>query len=201
MPLTCDFTGSYYDPAPWTERPCAAEYSVPEGCPIHFVTGAPMPFDGWNLSAQVISPDGTGTLASSTTKSIGSDEQDFTVMDTLSCDCAWTTMHVSFQHMEVDVPSAVAGDSVILWGAGVQSQFEIEITAAAPCPTPEWPTEYRAGLACDRCPEPVDEDDDHWDGPGDFDVGCSAGGDPSLLLAGLVLLPFLRRRAKIVSSK
>lgn len=72
----------------------------------------------------------------------------------------------------------------------------VQIDPAGPCPAPEWPTEYNAALACDQCPEPdsdgdgvADADDRH-----DDSAGCAVGSDPSLIVVGLALLPFVRRR-------
>ena len=55
----CTFSGSYYDQAPWTEQVCAADYQVPAGCPIHFVTGAEL--TPANVVTQTVATDGTRT--------------------------------------------------------------------------------------------------------------------------------------------
>lgn len=202
MALYCDFSGSYYDQAPWTHEPCMAETSVPAGCPVHFVTGAPI--DPQQLQAFLLQSDGTKPQTPSSATVVGSDDRTFTLPDEFSCDCTPTQVGISFQRIAVDIPAATAGDSVTLWGVGYEAgPLEIEFTAPAPCPEPQWPEQYSVGLACDRCPDPdTDGDGVPDDQESDFDVGCAVGGDPSVILAGLALLPLLRRRrTKIVSSR
>ena len=202
MALYCDFSGSYYDPEPWTHQACAVDVAVPEGCPIHLVTGAQI--NPAYVMAQRVTSNGVATDTPSTLTSVGADHESFWVMEVNSCDCHFTTVAVTFEHLEIDVPGAVAGETVRLWGLLQGNGYEVQITAPGPCPTPEWPTEYSAALACDRCPEP----DNDGDGiPDDIDThddnaGCAVGGDPSVILVGLALVPFMRRRrAKILSSE
>jgi MYXO-CTERM domain-containing protein len=202
MPVTCDFYGSYYQPEPWGQA-CAVDVAVPEGCPIHFVTGTPI--NPAYITAERVAANGTATDTPNTATVIGTELVSFSVMDVSSCDCHQTSIGVEFQHVQVDVPAAVAGESVRLSGISYQSgAYEVQITAAGPCPAPEWPTEYHAALACDRCPE-MDSDGDGIpdpDDPHDDSAGCAVGGDPSVILVGLALLPFVRRRrAKILSSE
>ena len=203
MAVTCDFYGSYYDAAPWTHEVCPADVAVPEGCPIHFSTGAPI--DPAHITAQRVAANGTATDTPSTATSVGSEQVTFSVMDVYSCDCHQTNVAVQFEHIAVDVPGAVAGDTVRLWGTAYEGgTYEVQITAAAPCPAPDWSAVYHAALACDICPE-MDTDGDGIpdpDDPPDEASGCVVGGDPSVILAGLALLPFMRRRrAKILSSE
>jgi len=190
MGAYCTFTGSYYDPAPWTNEACPVDAAVPEGCPIHFVTGAPI--DPAHITAERVSNQLVMPTASTATI-IGSDEVTFSVMDVMSCDCAQTNVHVSFSHVSVDVPDAVAGESVRLQGVAYSApDYEVAITAPGPCPTPDWPSGYQAGLACDLCP--IDPDGDP-NTPNGSEGGCSAGGEPSLLLFAAAAL-FVRRRRR-----
>ncbi|HTL33418.1 MAG TPA: hypothetical protein VL326_09845 [Kofleriaceae bacterium] len=200
MSVYCDFYGSYYDPDPWTHKACAVEYSVPEGCPMHFSTGAPI--DLAHVAAK-LSSGGSLMDAPSTAMNIGSDQVTFSVMDVNSCDCHQTSIGVEFQHVEVDVPDARAGDIVYLQGTAFESgEYSVEIGPAGPCPTPEWPTEYHAALACDRCPVDGDTNGDGVPDLDNDDVGCAVGGDPSVILVAFALAPLVRRRrAKIVSSE
>ena len=185
MAGVCEFTGSYYEPSPWTDRPCAVDYSVPEGCPMHFVTGASI--DPANVMAYRISANQELTPTASTATIEGSDVAKLWVMDVASCDCEYTTVEVAFSHVAVDVPAAVAGERVQLFGGF--GDYEVAITEAGPCPTPQWPTGYWASLACDRCPEdPIDPTD-----PDGSSTGCSAGGEPSALLVAAILA-LVRRR-------
>ena len=194
MAAYCTFSGSYYDPSPWTEQVCAAEYEVPQGCPIHFVTGAPI--DPANVKAERVAANGDVTQTASTTTIDGADQRTFLLPDEFSCDCAQTPTTIAFSHVSVSVPAAVAGESVRLWGFS-GSGDEVMITAPAACPTVEWPTDYEVALACDRCPEPPpDSGNSHGDGPFGIDAGCSAGGgDASLLVVAMAaVLPLVRRR-------
>jgi uncharacterized protein (TIGR03382 family) len=193
----CMYSGSYYDPAPWTEQVCGADYEVPQGCPIHFVTGAPL--DPANVRAERVAANGDVTQTPSTATIDGEDDRTFLLPDEFSCDCAETLTTIAFQHVSVAVPAAVAGESVRLWGVAVSGgEDEVMITAPAPCPVVEWPTDYEVGLACDRCPPPPDNSGgSHGDGPFGVDVGgCAAGGgDASLLLVAVAaFLPLVRRR-------
>jgi MYXO-CTERM domain-containing protein len=194
MPFTCDFTGSYYNPDPWNNQPCAVEASVPEGCPIHFVT--PGPIDPMQIRAYRVPPAGDPIDTPHAVTVLGTDNATFSVMDVWSCDCAPTTIGVAFDRVELVVPDAVAGERVWFWGAGYQNH-DVSITAPGPCVTPEWPSGYSAALACDRCPDPQDYEDSNDDGPLDLEVGCSASGDGSpVLLLGLALLTLRRRRSR-----
>jgi len=197
----CMFSGSYYDPQPWTHQVCAVEASVPEGCPIHVVTGAQI--DTANVTAQRISGmTMTDTPASATI--IGTDLRSFTVPDEFSCDCAPTGIAVDFDHLSIAVPAAVAGYTIRLWGISYQAgQYEVTITAPAACPTPDWPTDYQVALSCDRCPEDPDtgggsgsgNDPDDLFGDGS-EGGCSVGSEPSLVVLVAVMLPLTRRRRR-----
>lgn len=202
MAFYCDFYGSYYDPEPWTHEVCPADAAVPEGCPIHFATGAPI--NPANIQAQRVAANGTGTDTPSTATIIGTEQVSFSVMDVFSCDCAWTSVGATFSHVEVDVPGAVSGDSIRLFGVAFEGgSYEVQITAPGPCPTPDWAAQYHAALACDICPEnPNDSDGDGVPDNKDDDGGCSVGGDPSAILVAFALMPLLRRRrAKILSSE
>lgn len=195
MAVYCDFYGSYYDPDPWTHQACMVDVAVPEGCPIHFVTAAPI--DPAQIVAQRVDTNGTATDTPSTATIIGSDQATFSVMDVTSCDCHQTNIGVEFDHIEVDVPAARAGETVYLQGIAFQSgSLAVQIDPAGPCLAPEWPTEYHAALACDRCPDPDSDGDGvpDSDDRNDNSAGCAVGGDPSLILVGLALLPFVRRR-------
>lgn len=194
MAVYCQFTGSYYDPSPWTEQVCAADYEVPQGCPIHFVTGAAI--DPANVMAERVAANGDVTETSNTATIDGEDDRTFDLPDEFSCDCAREPVAIAFQHVSVTVPNAVAGESVRLWGFG--GEHEVTITAPAACPQVEWPTDYEVGLACDRCPDPPDNSGgSHGDGPFGIEVGgCAAGGsDASLLVVAMAaFLPLVRRR-------
>jgi uncharacterized protein (TIGR03382 family) len=195
MPFTCDFGGSYYNPEPWVTTPCEIEVAVPEGCPIHFIAAGPL--DLTNITTSRKPGNGEHEITPNTATVVGSDDVTFSVMDVWSCDCAQTNIGVSFQHIELDVPAAMAGDSVSIWGTG--TDHYVRIDAAGPCPTPEWPSGYSAALACDRCPDPHDygEDQDSGGDPFDVDVGCTASSDASpLLLVALVLVMLRRRRSR-----
>jgi MYXO-CTERM domain-containing protein len=204
MAIYCEFHGSYYDPEPWTYQQCSADFAVPEGCPIHFVTSGPT--DPAAITAERVAANGMATVTPSSSTILGTDNAVFSVMDVWSCDCHQTNIGVQFDHVEVNVPGTVAGESVRLWARG-GSPYEIEILPAGPCATPEWPTQYTAALACDRCPVDPDHDQDGDGVPDEYDDdyepgGCAVGGDPSVILVGLALLPFMRRRrAKILSSE
>ena len=198
MAAYCTFSGSYYDPSPWTEQVCAADYEVPQGCPIHFVTGAQI--DLSHVMAERVAADGTATDTASTATIDGEDDRTFLLPDEFSCDCAQTLTAITFQHVVVSVPAAVAGESVRLSGIAFSGGGdEVLITAPAACPQVEWPTEYEVALACDRCPMDPDGSgsDHHGDGPFGLDVGgCAAGGgDASLLVVAMAaFLPLVRRR-------
>jgi uncharacterized protein (TIGR03382 family) len=194
MPFTCDFGGSYYNSEPWTSQPCEVEVAVPEGCPIHIIASGPV--DLSNISTMRVPATGDATFTPNTATIVGSDDVTFSVMDVWSCDCAQTNIHVLFEHIELDVPDAVAGERVAIWGTG--RDHDIFIMPPGPCVTPEWPSGYSAALACDRCPDPDDYDDDHHDDGGlDIDVGCSAGSDASpLILVGVAFLMLRRRRSR-----
>lgn len=196
MPVVCTFSGSYYDQTPWTEQACAVEYVVPAGCPVHFVTAAPiMPSD---ITAEKVAMDGSSTPVSSTASIVGTDSQGFVLPDEFSCDCAPTSVTINFQRFQVAVPTAQPGDGIVVRFPGQGQTVGFDIGAAGPCPAPEWPTEYDVGLACDRCPVDPGNDagsDPHGDEPLGIH-GCSTGSDPSLLaLSALALLPLARRRA------
>lgn len=194
MAVYCTFSGSYYDPSPWTEQVCAAEYEVPQGCPIHFVTGAAI--DPKNVMAERVAANGDVTETASTATIDGEDDRTFDLPDEFSCDCAREPVTIAFSHVSVSVPAAVAGESVRLWGAAFSGgEHEVMIIAPGPCPAVEWPTDYEVALACDRCPEPP-PDNLHGDGPFGIDAGCNAGGgDASLLLVAMAaFLPLVRRR-------
>jgi hypothetical protein len=198
--MVCDYSGSYYDSAPWTEKACSADEAVPAGCPVHFVIGTEL--DVSSISAAKVAMNGTTTPVASTATRLDAILKTFTLPDEFSCDCTPTATGVQFSRYEVAVPSAQPGDAIeisaIAFGG---SPLYYTVTAAGPCPDPAWPTEYHVALACDRCPDPPDGSDgsDGSDGehasttPG----GCAAGGDPSLaLLAVLGALPLLGSRRR-----
>ncbi len=198
MVVSCDFYGSYYDADPWTHQACMVDVAVPEGCPIHFVAAAPI--DPTQITAQRSAANGTVIDTPSTATIIASDQVTFSVMDVSSCDCHQTNIGVEFDHLEVDVPAARAGETVYLQGIAFQSgSLAVQIDPSGPCPAPEWPTEYHAAIACDVCPDP-DSDDDGATDSDDNSAGCAVGGDPSVILVGLALLPFVRRRQRAAHS-
>src|SRR5690349_18781231 len=86
----CTYTGSYYDRTPWAESVCAADETVPAGCPANFVIGARVPLD--NVTAVRVGSDGTTTPLASTTTLVDTVSQGFTLPDELSCDCAPTNV-------------------------------------------------------------------------------------------------------------
>lgn len=196
MALYCQFSGSYYDPSPWTEQTCSSEYEVPQGCPFHFTTGAQI--DPTQLRTDRVAADGTSTEASNTATIDGEDQRTFLLPDEFSCDCAQTPTTITFEHVSVTVPAAVAGESVRVWGFSFGGGHEVAITSPGPCPTVEWPTDYEVGLACDRCPMDYDDGSGNsHDGPFGVDIGGCAvgGGDASLLVVALAgVLPLVRRR-------
>jgi hypothetical protein len=185
----CTFSGSYYDQAPWIEQVCAADYQVPAGCPIHFVTGAPLTPP--EVVTQTVATDGTRTQIANTTMLVGTDARTFSLPDEFSCDCAPEAVTINFQRVAVDVPTANPGDTIEIIAGHVGTTVDIGPPGA--CPAPDWPTDYEVALACDRCPMDGDYPDDP-NNPSDPDGGCAVGGDPSLLLAALGLLPLVRRR-------
>lgn len=190
----CTYTGSYYDPAPWTESACVADEMVPAGCPVHFVIGTQLP-DG-SVTADRVGSGGTTTPLASTTTLVDTVTQTFSLPDEFSCDCAPTETAIGFSRYAVAVPGAKAGDVIGLEIGGISTPFAYQIVAAGPCPAPDWPTDYEVALACDRCPgsdvppdgglpgDPVTPPEDH---------GCAVGGAPGVL-AALLLLPLARRR-------
>ena len=197
MPATmtpCTYTGSYYDQTPWTESACAADETVPAGCPVHFVIGAQLqPAD---VMVERVGSDGTTTPLPSTTTLVDTVSQGFTLPDEFSCDCAPSNVTIDFGRYAVAVPDAQPGDTISLVVAGA-APFTFQIAAAGTCPAPDWPSEYDVALACDPCPhgDPLPGDPPPGDMPGGGGHGCAAGGDPCVLLA-VLLLPLVRRRRR-----
>jgi uncharacterized protein (TIGR03382 family) len=187
----CTFSGSYYDQMPWAEQACTAEIAVPAGCPVHFVTGAQP--DPSSITAARVESDGTLTPLAATATPVDTVAQTFTLPDEFSCDCTPTQTNLQFQRFAVAVPGSNAGDFIAIQFAGLEgSAVEVEVTAAAPCPAAEWPTDYDVGLACDHCPMPPADSQGSQSSPG----GCDAGGAPSLCFGGLALLALARRRRR-----
>lgn len=195
MTAVCTFSGSYYDQTPWTEQACAADSIVPAGCPVHFVTAAPiMPAD---VTAEKVANDGSSTPTASTATLVDIDSRGFVLPDEFSCDCTPTSVTINFQRFQVALPGAQPGDAIALRFPGQGQSVGFEIGAAGPCPAADWPTEYDVALACDRCPS-----DPGGGGPGHDDeapgiAGCSAAVDPhALLLTTLIVVPVARRRRR-----
>ena len=200
--VTCTFYGSYYDPQPWAEQACMAEYSVPAGCPIHFVTAATV------MPSDVTVTDGSGSAAASTTTLVDSQVVQLDTIDVYSCNCDHTTESWTFQRFAVAAPSLQAGDyATISWPGFSGPAASVSITAAAACPTVEWPSSYVSAIACDRCPQdPIGSGSGSDPGSGAGPIfpsrngsGCATGGSSSLG-AVLALLALRRRRASSSSS-
>lgn len=194
MTAVCTFSGSYYDQTPWTEQACAADSIVPAGCPVHFVTAAPiMPSD---VTAEKIANDGSSTPTASTATLVDVDRRGFVLPDEFSCDCAPTSVSIDFQRFAVALPGGQPGDAIALRFPGQGQSVGFEIGAAGPCPPADWPTEYDVALACDRCPmDPGNNGSGTGEAPGL--AGCAAGADPyALVLTTLIVVPVARRRRR-----
>jgi hypothetical protein len=183
MAVVCTYSGSYYDPAPWTERACRVEASVPEGCPVHFTISTAV--DLATITASRIAPNGTDTPLASTASLVGTHSQEFLLPDEDSCDCALKSSTITFQQIAVTVPAAAVGDVIEIGPYSTEDGLlGIMVTPAAACPPPAWP-DYEIELACDPC------DLAH---PGAEGAGCAAGGKSPVALALFALLPLARRR-------
>lgn len=175
--MICDYSGSYYDPSPWTEHACTAQYEVPAGCPIDVVTAN-------DPTLFTVSRGGADVASSSTV--VDTVTQTFTIPDEFSCDCAPTDIAVGFHRVAITVPDAAAGDVLTVGMGG--DRFDFSIVAAAPCVT-AWPDGYTVALACDRCPTDMPTDG----GPGattptSTPGGCQSSPSPALALGLLVLI-------------
>jgi hypothetical protein len=189
MNAVCDYSGSYYDQTPWTEHACAAEDTVPAGCPVHFVIGAEL--DPSLISAVRLESDGTTTPLASTASLVDTVTKTFTLPDEFSCDCAPTQTAIAFQRFAVVVPDATAGDTIAIQIYGGTIDAAYGITAAASCPADVWPSDYEVALACDRCSQEPDGQPPGGqppDGQPDGHAGCKASSDPGFALVAFTLL-------------
>src|SRR4051812_1173384 len=119
----CTFSGSYYDQTPWTAQVCAADYQAPAGCPIHFVTAAPLtPGD---VTTQTVATDGTPTPTPSTPTLAGPDPRTFSLPDEFSCDCALESVTINFERVVVDIPAANPGDTIEVFAGQLVTSVEI----------------------------------------------------------------------------
>lgn len=164
-----------------------AEYSVPAGCPMHFVTAAEV------MPSQVMVNGGSSTATLVDTQVVQLD-----TVDVFSCSCDHVTQGVTFQRFAVTSQGLQAGDYASIDWVGYSGPVgSIAITAAGACPTVEWPTDYQAAIACDRCPvDPIGSDSGSGSGSGGGNGhggGCAAGGTSSVA-AALALLALRRRR-------
>jgi hypothetical protein len=188
---------------PWVQTFCYTDDVVPAGCPLHFVSADPTPSEvtvnRWHGFNDTITttPSTTAALGSTTEHVVGG-----------SPDCgAEIDASVQFTRYEVMAPALAEGDSLFITyqAAGNRADGVNEAPTIAPaggCPTPSWPTTYYAtcGFGGDAGLQPPAQSE-----PAE---GCSAGGDPSMSGATLLLLAFgltagrgRRRRAVVIPPR
>lgn len=168
---------------PWVQTFCYTDDVVSAGCPLHFVSADPTPSDvtvnRWHGFNDTITttPSTVAALGSTTEQVLGGGP-----------DCgAEINASVQFTRYEVMAPALAEGDSFFITyqaagGPAGGANTAPTIAASGGCSTPSWPTTYYAtcgfggdaGLQPPAQPEPAG--------------GCSAGGDPSMSGATLLLL-------------
>jgi MYXO-CTERM domain-containing protein len=181
----CTFHTDYY--APRSPGVCAADTSVPAGCPIHVIAPS-------GSSPEVYAPFGLdpGTTIATT---LGVLALPGSEVDVVSCDCAIRSFVESFDQLELTIAGLHAGDTVSFQNDEAADESYVSITEAGACPPPEWPSYVRVAARCDLCPMPAPPAPPH-DEPAA--AGCSgspgAGWIVGLLVLGLIARRRMRRR-------
>jgi MYXO-CTERM domain-containing protein len=141
----CRYQNGYYDPG--FDGACVAETSAPAGCPVHFVTP--------HTQATAIFTVHRGTqdiTLLATTSLVETVGVPLSLVDPADCDCTRTDATVLFDRKALMLTGAQASDTVEFASGHLHLPQIVAITAAAPCPTVVWPTQFEVATQCDRCP-------------------------------------------------
>jgi hypothetical protein len=184
MAITCEYTSSSFQPDT-TYDTCMAQASVPEGCPIYFITPTDVPIH--LLTISVTDAQGNQVTATPTTTSLGTGPGYDTFTDFNDCSCPQVTVPMTTYRFATQIPAAHAGDFVTIDFTNTPSpDSSVSITDPAPCPAVDWPADYAVLSPCDRCQPPLPT--------AGHGGGCAAGDDsPALALATLAVALMVRR--------
>jgi len=190
MPAACDYQSGDFIPD-MSYGVCMAQPSVPAGCPIYFVTTQMVATNGFTIG--VSDAQGHPVTATATTTAHGTGQASDTYTDFFDCSCPRVTDQIQTFQFATSIPAAKAGDVVMIQMPSESSpNAMVQITAAAPCPSPSWDVAFSLETPCDLCPGDPPGDPMPPHSPGG--AGCSIGGQPGLAIALFAAFVALRRR-------